>query len=224
VRLVFLGMRHPNPLIPEMRMAVAARQLADELGVTGTHVIFNEEWVAYDQRHNFLLDADIGVSTHLHHVETDYSFRTRILDYLWASLPIVSTTGDAMADLIDHHGLGLTVPPDDVEALEAALLRLLDDADFAQQCRANIAEVVPDLRWSRALEPIVAFCRDPKPAPDLETGRIDRRGRHRTHVEPAAHGVRHDLGLAVQYVRQGGATLLVRKMRDRVTRVTAGWR
>ena len=32
VRLVFLGMRHPNPLIPEMRMATAARRLADELG------------------------------------------------------------------------------------------------------------------------------------------------------------------------------------------------
>ena len=224
VRLVFLGMRHPNPLIPEMRMAVAARQLADELGLTGTHVIFNEEWVAYDQRQNFLLDADIGVSTHLHHVETDYSFRTRILDYLWASLPIVSTTGDAMADLIDHHGLGLTVPPDDVEALEAALLRLLDDADFAQRCRTNIAQVVPDLRWSKVLEPVVAFCRDPKPAPDLDSGRIDLRGGHRTEVEPAPHGLRHDIGLAVQYVRQGGATLLARKMRDRVTRVTARWR
>ncbi len=49
------------------------------------------------------------MSTHLHHVETDYSFRTRILDYFWASLPTVSTTGDALADLIERRGLGLTV-------------------------------------------------------------------------------------------------------------------
>ena len=224
VRLVFLGMRHPNPLIPEMRMAVAARALSDELGLTGTHVIFNEEWVAYDDRQNFLLDADIGVSTHLHHVETDYSYRTRILDYLWASLPIVSTTGDSLAELIEHRGLGLTVPPGDVDALADALFRLLDDADLARSCRDQIVEVVPELRWGKVLEPVVAFCRDPHPAPDLASGRVDLRGRHRTQVGPAPHGLRHDVGLAVQYVRQGGATLLVRKVRDRVTRVVAPYR
>jgi glycosyltransferase involved in cell wall biosynthesis len=219
VRLVFLGMRHPNPLIPEMRMAGAARELAAELDLVGTHVIFNEEWVAYDQRQDYLLDADIGVSTHLHHVETDYSFRTRVLDYLWASLPIVSTTGDSMAELIERRGLGLTVAPGDVAALEEALFRLLDDQPLAARCRDNIAAVIPDLRWSKVLEPVVAFCADPRPAPDLATGRIDVTGHPRTHVEPVRHGLRHDAGLVVQYVRQGGVRLLVRKVGDRMTRV-----
>ena len=92
-RLFFLGLSHPQPGVPEMRMAVETRQLSDELGLTGTHVFFNEGWVAYDDRQNFLLEADIGVSTHLDHVETAFSFRTRILDYLWASLPVVATGG-----------------------------------------------------------------------------------------------------------------------------------
>ena len=39
----------------------------------------------------YLTEADAGVSTHHEHIETTYSFRTRILDYLWASLPIVAT-------------------------------------------------------------------------------------------------------------------------------------
>ena len=47
-------------------------------------MFFNEDWVAYDDRQNYLLEADVGVSTHLDHVETEFSFRTRILDYLWA--------------------------------------------------------------------------------------------------------------------------------------------
>ncbi len=41
-------------------MAVDARRLADELGLTDKHVFFNEEWVAYDDRQNYLLDADVG--------------------------------------------------------------------------------------------------------------------------------------------------------------------
>ena len=76
-----------------------ARALADELGLTGTHVFF-DEWTDYDERANSLLDADIAVSTHLDHVETRYSFRTRILDYFWAGLPVVATAGDALAELV----------------------------------------------------------------------------------------------------------------------------
>ena len=70
VRLYFLGLKHPNPHVPEMRMAVDTRALADELGLTGTHVFFNEGWVEYADRQNYLLEADIGVSTHFDHVET----------------------------------------------------------------------------------------------------------------------------------------------------------
>src|SRR5664280_3299763 len=46
----------------------------------------------YTERSDHLLDADVGVSTHFDHVETEFSFRTRILDYLWTGLPIVATT------------------------------------------------------------------------------------------------------------------------------------
>ena len=54
-------------------------------------------WVPYDERADFLLDADLGVSTHLEHIETAYSFRTRVLDYWWAGLPVVATDGDTFA-------------------------------------------------------------------------------------------------------------------------------
>ena len=69
VRLFFLGTQHPNPEIGEMRMARDTRALADGLGLTGSHVFFNEGWVAYEDRHDFLLEADVGVSTNLDHVE-----------------------------------------------------------------------------------------------------------------------------------------------------------
>jgi glycosyltransferase involved in cell wall biosynthesis len=167
VRLYFLGLQHPNPNIPEMRTAGRLRSLAGELGLTGRHVFFNEGWVDYDARAGFLLDADVGVSTHLDHVETSYSFRTRILDYLWAGLPVVATGGDALGELIEREALGLTVPADDVEALESALERLLGDEDLANSCRQNVARVAPSFRWSEVLAPLVGFVRSPRRAPDL---------------------------------------------------------
>ena len=167
VRLYFMGLRHPNPDVPPMQMAIDAQALADELGLAGKHVFFNQGWAEYSDRQNFLLEANLGVTVHFDSAETRFSFRTRALDYLWAGLPIVSTEGDSFAELIEREGLGLTVPAEDPEALEEALGRLLEDWAFAEKCRANVARVRDRFRWSLVLEPLAAFCREPRPAPDL---------------------------------------------------------
>ena len=225
-RLLFMGGKHPNPTVPEMRMAVEARALADSIGLLDKHVFFNHDWVPYHERQNYLLEADIGVSTHLDHVETAFSFRTRILDYLWTGLPIVCTDGDALADLVASRGLGRAVPPGDVMALADALIELLDDDDARRVCSANIAAVTPDLRWSVVLQPLVDFCRAPRRAPDLlerrPTGRL---GHPLAVVDPPWRGLRGDLRLAASYVRRGGIQLASRKAAGRLKRLARGqWR
>jgi hypothetical protein len=166
VRLFFLGVRHPNPAIEESRTLVAARALARELGLDGTHVFFNEDWVAYEKRPNYLLEADVAISLHVEHVEAAYSFRTRILDYMWAGLPIVATRGDTFADLIGREGLGAVVPGEEPGAVAAAIVSLLDDQQLREQCRARSTEVARRFVWSEVLRPLVGFCARPAPAAD----------------------------------------------------------
>jgi glycosyltransferase involved in cell wall biosynthesis len=167
LRLVFMGMRHPNPDVAEMRMAADTVQLADELGLTGRHVFFNTDWVPFDQRQNFLLEADLAVSTHLPGLETDFAFRTRILDCLWAGLPVIVTEGGALSDLVADRWLGAVVPPSDPAALAEAIRRLATEPGRVAEARARMQSVSEEFRWSRVLEPLAAFCRDPHRAPDL---------------------------------------------------------
>jgi GT2 family glycosyltransferase len=166
VKLFFMGAAHPNPAVPKMRMASAAYRLAEDRGLLGKHVFFNEGWVDYDRRADYLLEADLGVSTHFEHIETAFSFRTRILDYLWASLPIVATEGDSLSRLIHEHDLGLTVPPEDVDALATAIKRLRNDRDLYKTSKANVEALAPEMTWDRALAPIAEFVRQPRRAPD----------------------------------------------------------
>ncbi len=42
LRLLFLGVAHPNPTVPRMRAAAQAYRLADELGLLGVHVFFSD--------------------------------------------------------------------------------------------------------------------------------------------------------------------------------------
>ena len=95
LKLFFLAKQHANPAVGMMKMADDAIAEAERLGLLGSSVFFNEKWVTHEDRANYFLDADVGVSTHLEHLETRYSFRTRLLDYLWAGLPIINTAGDA---------------------------------------------------------------------------------------------------------------------------------
>ncbi len=177
LRLFFLGASHPNPNIPTMKMAVEARKRADDLGLTGEAVFFNDSWVPYNDRADFLLDADLGVSTHYDHLETAFSFRTRILDYLWASLPIISTDGDTFADIIRDNDLGRVVPPEDVDALAAAIEELLYDAEARDRIAGNVAAYASEHTWQSSLRPLIEFCMAPTPAPDRLEGIVSERTR-----------------------------------------------
>lgn len=169
-KLFFLGVAHPNPNVPKMQMASDAIELSEELGLLGTTVFFNEGWVPYEDRANYLLDADLGVSTHLDHLETKYSFRTRMLDYLWCSLPVVATDGDTFAEIITRRGFGEVIDPGDVDGLEEALERVLFDDDVHARMAAASVRVAQALKWERALQPLIRFVTTGERAPDLAQG------------------------------------------------------
>ncbi len=220
VRLFFLGLKHPNPGVPDMRIAWETRQLSDELGLTGKHVFFNEGWVPYDERADYLMDADVGVSTHFLHIETAFSFRTRILDYLWATLPIVATRGDTFGELITLHGLGRAVEPEDVGDLARALEEMLYDTAAVEQVRERIRVFAADYRWSRVLEPLIEFCRAPRRAADLAGDLGTAIVPLRPVGPPPPISVRGDLKLVKEYFQAGGLPEIARRAKGRVRRVT----
>ncbi len=164
-RLFFLGVAHPNPDVEALDMVTRARALSDELGLTGTTVFFNETWVPFAERANYLADADLGVSTHLEHLETAFSFRTRILDYLWAGLPVVSTVGDAFADILESSGAGIVVPERDVDALSDALETLLFTKAGTVAAQAS-HKLSTSFLWSNVAKPLVDYCESATPASD----------------------------------------------------------
>lgn len=186
LRLYFLGVKHPNPEVPAMRVAAEAMELADELQLTNRHVFFNTEWVDYEDRVNYLLDADLGVSTHLDHVETAFSFRTRILDYLWAGLPIVATDGDTFASLIREHRLGAVVPSEGVDALAAAIEETLYSEDRAEMS-ARVREFGKTFTWDRTLRPLIDFCVAPRRAADRAQRVMPARAQARRAVSLLRH-------------------------------------
>jgi len=106
VRLFFPGPRTAfRRRVHAMAMYRRSVELSDRLGLTGRHVLFGD-WLPVDERANYLLEADVGVSLHPAGIEARYAFRTRLLDYIWAGLPMVVSEGDVLADLVRENALG----------------------------------------------------------------------------------------------------------------------
>jgi GT2 family glycosyltransferase len=161
VKLFFLGVKSPNPAVPEMQMLNDAVTLSKELGIYDKYVFFNFGWVDYIERQNYLLEADIGVSCHFDTLETRLSFRTRILDYLWCSLPIICTKGDYFSELVEKEAIGYSVEFQNEMKLAEAITSLLDDRAYYNSCREKIAIVSEKYKWNVVTQPLIDFCNHP---------------------------------------------------------------
>jgi GT2 family glycosyltransferase/glycosyltransferase involved in cell wall biosynthesis len=166
VKLFFAaGLHFDTATVPAMPIYAQVRQRAADLGLLDRHVFFGD-WIPYAERANYLLEADLGVSLHRDGLESRYAFRTRLLDYFWAGLPMVVSRGDPLADMVEQHGLGRVVAPGHVEAVAAAIAELLDQPSLRASLAERFAQVASEFTWARVVEPIARFMEAPRFAPD----------------------------------------------------------
>lgn len=161
VKLVFIGSQDPNPNNREMAMAGEARRLAETLGVVDCSVFFLQGWVPYQERQDYLLEADMGVSAHPASVESRFAFRTRVLDYLWAGLPMILSAGDDFGELVERKALGAAIVPGDVHEWRSAIVRFAEDRAALEQACANVGELAPSFVWAQVAEPLLHYCEKP---------------------------------------------------------------
>ena len=216
IRSVFFSARHPNPDVPDMPVRRRTMALSDELGLTDKQVFFIDRWVPYEDWPAYVTEADIGASLHLDTLETHLAFRTRILDYIWAGLPMVVTGGDETSDLVTHYGLGVVTAPQDVDAVAVALAQLLDTSDLRERYQPAFGKVRPLLEWERVCEPIVHFCQNPRLAPDRAAGvmaqEIDPQALRRELIECEREAQR--LRTVVEGYEQGRLIRMMKRLHD----------
>jgi glycosyltransferase involved in cell wall biosynthesis len=181
IRLVFMYAAGALDGGPETREARAAYELARRLGALDEIVFFHDAVVPFVERPSWLLDADCIISTHREHLETNFAFRTRLLDCFWAGLPAVCTRGDELSERLERCGGAVTVPSGDADAVAEGILEVLDREP--ESYRQRLVEAGRDMVWAEAVEPlrrIIALDGPPRALGDPWARRLSaplRRGR-----------------------------------------------
>jgi glycosyltransferase involved in cell wall biosynthesis len=159
VRLIFMFARMGDG--PEHREARAARELARRLGALDRLVFFNDAPIPYRERATWLREADAFISTHLDHLEANFSFRTRLLDCFWVGVPAVCTGGDEISELIEGCNGGVTVPHGDVDAVADGIVAVLERGPEAY--RDRLVAAGRGLVWPEVVEPLRRIAQLPGP-------------------------------------------------------------
>ena len=116
-----------------------------------------EPWAPYEERAEFFAKFDLALITFRRSLETDLSMRTRIYDYLWCGLPIVTSSAPGTDEILARYGAGVVVAENSPRAFAEAL-RSLDREAMTRGATAFVREH----QWSHTLEPLRRFCRNPR--------------------------------------------------------------
>jgi glycosyltransferase involved in cell wall biosynthesis len=192
VRLVFMA---GTDVGHAQRATREAHALARELGLIERVVFFNDRWVPYADRADWLLEAECGVVAAVEQLQLHFATATRLLDCLWAQVPIVCTRGEEFGEQVERDDLGETVPPGDPVALADALERVLSRGRDAYSDR--LARAAAARTWSAVAEPLVRYVTSGELPPRLGrslparlSARPSQRARHIAHSVYAGAEVR----------------------------------
>jgi glycosyltransferase involved in cell wall biosynthesis len=152
---------HPNPeLTPQGKLAEAMEHARRK---QYAFVRF-EPWAPYERRAEFFARFGMALITFPRSLETDLSMRTRVYDYLWCGLPIVTSSAPGTDEILARYGCGIVVGEDSPRAFADAIRRV----DRERMTR-GAARFVDDHQWDRTLAPLRAFVRAPRTERTKET-------------------------------------------------------
>ncbi len=151
-RLLFLGRSRPNRSMVDRRR----EDRFDRLVASGQPFVqANDEWIPYRDRLSWLRRAKIAIMLHRPTAEAAYSIRTRLFDAIAATVPVITTEEGFAAELVRTEGLGVVVPPGDVDAVAAAMHKLLCDDAFHARCVQSLARIRPRYAWDVVTQPLI---------------------------------------------------------------------
>lgn len=156
IRFVSLGGALPGrdeQTFYRFRQRVAESDLAERFAFV--------EWAPNEAVPDYYFESDVGINIDRYSYEMLIGDRYRILDMLRAGLPVITSLGTEISQVVREERLGLTFAPGEAGALKEAILTLARDEALRRRCAARAKDWVfkhralqqvmaPLRRWARA--------------------------------------------------------------------------
>jgi len=161
--LYFLTDGNPSGLSSQDKPVQKAKEIASALGLLNSNVFFHPGSVSPEELPRHLKICRAGILSNPATLESLASWRTRLLDLLWAGKPAIVSGNDPLSSLMQEHGCATIVSQGDSAALAAALAHIAeDDESWRSMCKSATA-LGSQLDWNATLNGAVEHWKHWKP-------------------------------------------------------------
>ena len=146
-KFVFVGGKNPfndNPDIASQYKKTV--DFAKNNGLTGQSVFFID-WVDFDTRINWFHNADVIVSLNQPGEENKYSWRTRVMDFVWGEAAIITNGGDPLSEEMIEGNAAVRLPELSSTALSSTLEKFSKDPAKLKAIRKNVRNLKEKYFW-----------------------------------------------------------------------------
>ena len=156
VKLVITAGAPPSANNQRFEAVNDARELARELGLLDRNVLFLDEWIPYEDRWDYLWEANIGLTLHRFSAEAALAARSRYVDYLSAGLPCILGRGDQTASEFESAGFATLVDHPEPAELAELIAALAADRTQLNAAAAAGRQLAAERHISTAAEKLRA--------------------------------------------------------------------
>ncbi len=115
-------------------------------------IVHITDWVKFEDRAEWYLGSDAVVLINNIGMENTLAWRTRLVDYVWADLPIVTNGGDPMSDILEANNAVYILPDLAAKTIEKEIIKISKDKETLKQVSTNLSKVRRLFYWDKVTE------------------------------------------------------------------------
>lgn len=152
IKFVFIGGKNPfNPNPDFSRQYDLAVSFANYHKLIDKQVFF-VDWVDFRDRIDWFLHANVIVSLNQPGDENKYSWRTRVMDYVWGEAVTISNGGDPLSEELITAGAAIRLEKLSAQALGATIQSLKSNPKLLRNTKANVRTMKEVYYWDVVTE------------------------------------------------------------------------
>ena len=214
VKLAIVGGK--NPFVTQKKFQdqyEAAKKFAKKNDLLDRNIFFRD-WVPYEERYRWYREADVVVNLHNITKESSYAWRTRVIDFIGGEIPIITSPGDEISDLLREKQAGIVLEKNDGKEVSAALKKVYEDRELLKQIKQNLQKIKPDLYWGSITKNLAGFIKAGRLAPDRQL--VLEKGKDFKKFYPASKaiqpGIRSDIKNGMLILKNNGLRGFFKKL------------
>lgn len=155
-KLVIVGARNPFNNHPDFTRPYEELLAHINADPALKDLIIIQDWVEFEKRGDWYLDSDLVVVVNKLGDENELAWRTRLVDFMWADLPILTNAGDPLGEELIAHEAAVRLQGLSAQEIVGDLKKTLYDASKLKAVQKNLRKMKENYYWDKATKQIAA--------------------------------------------------------------------